>query len=581
MIRTVLNIAFVMTVLARSVDADQAHYVAPFGSNVPPYDTWQNAATSIAAAVSEAYNSGSGYPVVVTDGFYQVSQPIVLDFPVTLRSVNGPALTVIDANYASPCLWITGVTVVADGFTLSRGSGNSGSIRVAAGTLRNCTVKQSVGNYFGGIFVELGGAVENCLIVSNTATHAYQNGGGGVAIWQSGTLRTSTVVSNSSLASGGGVFCYAGGTVADCTIAANTSSNSSGGGVVTIFPGAVISNCLIRGNFAKQFGGGVHCYYGGTVVDCRVVSNSSTVVGGGLSLYEGGLACNSLIYGNRCSNDGGGICFTAFSNLVPIAEHCTVVSNRAATNAAGIGCNISGGTGRIYNSIIYFNLKDNGNTDNWGSDNNDIKYTMCCTTPSHSGTGNITGNPDLSDRSILDLSLLGTSPCIDTGSNLTDVVEDINHAPRPLNGDNSGKAFSDMGAYEYIHPAADTDHDLMPDAWEIAGGISAVASNDAADSDADRSANVEEYIAGTSPSDPTSVFHVVSITLPATNDSHLVMSWNTLTGRSYSVYSTTNLLGPGGWQTNMNRVAGSGGAMTYTNVDSEPVRNFRLTVTKP
>ena len=44
-------------------------------------------------------------------------------------------------------------------------------------------------------------------------------------------------------------------------------------------------------------------------------------------------------------------------------------------------------------------------------------------------------------------------------------LHDLAGVPRPLDGDADGVALSDLGAFEVVHPTADTDGDDLPDAW--------------------------------------------------------------------------------------------------------------------
>lgn len=73
-----------------------------------------------------------------------------------------------------------------------------------------------------------------------------------------------------------------------------------------------------------------------------------------------------------------------------------------------------------------------------------------------------------------DFHLKTNSPAIDRGGVLAAVTNDADGIARPLDGDNDGGARRDIGAYEYVHPAADSDRDQMPDAAEIAAGTDPV-----------------------------------------------------------------------------------------------------------
>ena len=67
---------------------------------------------------------------------------------------------------------------------------------------------------------------------------------------------------------------------------------------------------------------------------------------------------------------------------------------------------------------------------------------------------------------------------------------------------------------------------------------SPVAGVDIADDDTDYSDNYSEYIAGTDPTDGSSVFAVSNIA----TDSGYVLNWHSVSGRFYTVFWNNNLL---------------------------------------
>ncbi len=92
----------------------------------PPYTTWASAATNIQDAVDAAV---AGDEIAVTNGTYATggaTDPnggfdiVVVDTPLTLQSVNGPDVTVINGGGVVRCLYLTN-NVVLVGFTLTNG----------------------------------------------------------------------------------------------------------------------------------------------------------------------------------------------------------------------------------------------------------------------------------------------------------------------------------------------------------------------------------------------------------------------------------------------------------------------------
>jgi hypothetical protein len=98
---------------------------------VPPFASWNTAATNIQGAVDAA---NAGDQVLVADGTYQqgnrltsdgVANRVVITNSVTLRSANGASVTSIDGGQAVRCVSLTnGASLV--GFTFTRGKGGDG-----------------------------------------------------------------------------------------------------------------------------------------------------------------------------------------------------------------------------------------------------------------------------------------------------------------------------------------------------------------------------------------------------------------------------------------------------------------------
>ena len=209
------------------------HYVSAFNQNpVAPYTSWATAATQIQDAVDAA---GVGGTILVTNGAYasggraapdSTTNRVVLDKPVTLRSVNGAPFTIIDGNHAMRCAY------------LARGAGISGF-----------TMTNGTANYGGGAWGESADVVvSNCVITGNSAS------GGGGGAYRS-TLYNCTLSGNSA---GGGGGAYD-STLYNCTL---TGNSAGGGGGAS---GCTLCNCTLTGNSAPPGG-----YGGGGVASCAL-----------------------------------------------------------------------------------------------------------------------------------------------------------------------------------------------------------------------------------------------------------------------------------------------------------------------
>ena len=86
--------------------------------------------------------------------------------------------------------------------------------------------------------------------------------------------------------------------------------------------------------------------------------------------------------------------------------------------------------------------------------------------------------------------------------------------------------------------AVDFDDDGMPDEWEVEQSGAWTNLTATGDFDGDGSSDFAEYIAGTHPTNPASVF-AVSPSAWAPNPQ---LEWSTVSGRVYSVYWSSNLV---------------------------------------
>ena len=456
-----------------------------------PYNAWTNAAREIQTAVTAAQ---AGDTVLVTNGLYAsgsyalpthaVSNRVLITTSIVVRSVNGPAVTVIRGRSAGEsgerrCVYITGGGQLS-GFTLTNGAARGGA----------CW-QDGLG---GGALIEVSGTISNCVVCSNSATY-----GGGIAAYYGGEVRNCLVYGNAAgLGSwfyGGGFYGSQGAAVYDSVFSNNLSEI---GGGVGLEGNCRISRCVMRNNRATS-GAGASTRGGYILENCVIVSNVASIPGGGISFSSGGgQVRNCTVYGNAAQQNSG---------------------------ASGIYCV---GQGTLINSIF----AQNGNgSENLPASGVGYQADHLCTTPSPSnGTGHVLLDPLL----LSDYRLSSSSPCIDAGcTNGPD--NDLARVVRPLDGNADGISARDIGAYEYVHPLADSDSDGLRDTNELAAGTSPIH----LDTDGDGMGDNAEQRAGTDALSASSFLYAAAVG-PTNAGAGFLIRWPGVTGKRYRVERATN-----------------------------------------
>lgn len=324
----------------------------------PPYVSWATAAHAVQDAVDAAI---PGLVVLATNGTYAIggraapglalTNRVVVDKPLTLKSVNGPQVTVLEGLQvpgtvngpgATRCLYLTdGATI--SGFTLTKGASSTGGLfddRIAGGAWCQST----------------NSTITNCALIGNSGS-----------------------------AQAGAVFR---GMLVDCTVTGNRARGDDGSG--GSYAGGALNSSLIRctllGNSAEGgfgWGGGAS---GSTLWECTLRNNSASYAGGGAdnsTFYNCEVTSNSAAYGGGASN----------SKL----QNCMLSGNSAGGGGGVVGCS-------LLNSIVYYNTSMDANANY--DPNSSLRYSSTTPLPA-SGAGNISSEPQLASSSHLSAG----SPC--------------------------------------------------------------------------------------------------------------------------------------------------------------------------
>ncbi len=384
-------------------------------------ESWQTAFQTIQEGIDAA---GEGDTVIVAEGTY--AENIQFNNKnITLRSTD-PSDPTIVAN------------TVMDGE-------QSGAVVTFAGTedetciMQGFAIRNGIAEYGGGICGGTDGNRTHATLRYNRIIgNEAREGGGGLA-YCDGAILDSAITDNSAIYEGGGLY-QCGGLIAGNTLARNTTKYENGGGLA--YCQGAIRNNVIRDNSSDKHGGGLYECDGG-IRNNTISANSADGFGSGLYGCDGAIQNNVIL-----ANTGSGL-----SNCDGTIENNTVSGNSVGLSecrGAIRNCIIWGNVGSGSQNLAYFQLSD-------------------CSAPSYSciqawsrgGVENIAYDPYFANPDGGDYHLSTWSPCIDAG----DPSSPFSNEPKP-NG-----ARINMGAYgntsEATSRSADSDHDNLPDDWEI------------------------------------------------------------------------------------------------------------------
>jgi len=419
-----------------------------------------------AATIQQAIAAAApGDTVLVAPGTY-IENLTFLGKAITVVSESGPAVTVIDGNWAGPVVGFAegeSRAAVLRGFTVQHGASSFGGggvfIQNSSPTIAGNWIVSNGACTGAGVYSSFGSPlIQGNRIVGNFLYGC--TGGFGLGVYIAGDsaveLIGNTITDNNGPAHGGGVTLFAAGhaVVRSNIIARNVTSGFSpctqGGGIWMVnFSEATIVNNLVVGNVAGCGGGlywsgssGVNTFVNNTVADNDAPEGSAIAFIGADARH---LIFNNLLIGKSGQP----------------AVHCSSNSSPAPSP--------------VINASDVFSSQS-------------LPFSGTCADQTGM-RGNVSADPKFihgpQGDALGDYHLLATSPALDAGDNAAPQIPalDLDGAARIADGDLDGIARVDMGVYEYFNApptaVAGPDQTVTADASCVA----AVALNGSASSD--------------------------------------------------------------------------------------------------
>ncbi|MDZ8117979.1 choice-of-anchor Q domain-containing protein [Pontiella agarivorans] len=299
-------------------------YVALGGSDANDGSSWALAKETIQGGVDAQMVYGGR--VLVSNGTYMVTSPVMVATPVQLVGYGGWEETCIDGGNNSQCLYLQHSEALVDGFCITNAGGSyyGGGVRcdTTDPVITNCLIVDCQSSLYGGGGYY--GTYIDCVIMSNYA-------GYGAGLYQAEAIR--------------------------CTISGNQGTGSSRGG------GAYdcdLYHCIIEGNSSSRYGGGVYIC---DAYSCLIQNNTSTRNGAGG--YQG-TYYNCTIVSNMTSQSyypGGGVYDGNLWNCIVAGNFSETTPNNLYSGTADNTCSpdvTHGSDGNITNAPAFVNAA-NGN----------------------------------------------------------------------------------------------------------------------------------------------------------------------------------------------------------------------------
>lgn len=272
-----------------------------------------------------------------------VETPVILDGEGRRVTIRRPAtqtpFKIIDANTIGQTLELRWITVTG-GLDNAEGGGirSRGWLTLSNSEVVGNATSRNLGG--GGIYVYDGGTLTDSVVSGNSVDSPDSSGGGGgVATYGNLTVTRSRIANNSvsSLnSSGGGLEVQGNLTVVDSRIEGNSVAEGGiGGGGVEVRGDLVVSGSVIAGNSANGIGGGIYCYGSVQLTGSSVSGNVNRADGAGIWARTA-ILTNSTVSGNLTETARTAGIYASGSGTAPEAFVITLVNSSVVGNRSNV-----------------------------------------------------------------------------------------------------------------------------------------------------------------------------------------------------------------------------------------------------
>ena len=299
----------------------------------------------------------------------------------------------------------------------------------------------------------IGVTIDGCTITGGNANNAgsitvkenkiYNNGGGGIRMFNGSNTLNNNMLLNNLADYGGGVYIENGVNKLNNNIISENSANTSSGGVIIVNGNNTLTNNILTANSAEEDGGGIYMSFGTNTLANNILSrNSADGNGGGIYLNFGThMLINNTLSKNSAKNAAGGIYTNNSTNTL---SNNIFWDNKKDTETTVVGADYRyiNSSNTFKNNLLQLEIDSytSANNTDLGADASDNIFAQ---DPLFVDAKDLEGSDGIPHTADDGLSLSACSPAVNAGTDLEEVTAtDITGAVRVNDG------AVDVGAYE-------------------------------------------------------------------------------------------------------------------------------------